>query len=116
MCASDKISAIRVGKMINLRALRIYWARGLTDATACSMLKGLTNLVELVLSEFDNCTPFFVNALKINNPMLKRVCFSLDIVHFVQPSEDSMEFLPDTAYIFPPERSWITLSTELKEL
>ncbi len=45
MCAIDKQSALRIGKMVNLRALRIYWARGLSDTTACLMLKGLTELV-----------------------------------------------------------------------
>ena len=64
--------------MVNLRLLRIFWVKGLSDKQAASMLKFMRHLKELCLAEFDQCTPLFVSALKINNPSLRKVVFTID--------------------------------------
>ena len=57
-----------------------------------------------------------VEAMKFNNPKLKKVCFSMNIHHFLRFSEESLDFIPDAAYSYLPEDSWINMSTNLEDL
>ena len=40
----------------------------------------------------------------------------MDILHLVRFSEESLEFIPDIAYSYLAEQSWIGLSTNLPDL
>lgn len=80
------------------------------------MIKDLSSLEELCLCEFENCSPFFVNALKLNNPKIKKLCFTMDPLHFVRYNEENIEFLPDTVCHFQEESTWISLSRGLRDL
>ncbi len=115
-CVVSSSSIDHIAKMVNLQALRLYWAKGLKDIQACRMLKNLYELRELCLCEFESCTPTFVNALKINNPKIRKLCFSANINHFVRFYEENIEFLPDTVYHYQDEDSWISLTNGLRDL
>jgi hypothetical protein len=115
-CVVDKSAAELVSKMVGLKALRLFWVRGLSDTTACRILKHLCELEELCLCDFDNCTPLLVDSMRINNPCLRKVCFGMDILHFVRFSEESLEFMPDIAYNYEPEQCWLSLAAGLTDL
>ena len=40
----------------------------------------------------------------------------MDIHHFLIFSEESLDFIPDVAYSYLPEDSWIAMSTNLEDL
>ena len=40
----------------------------------------------------------------------------MDIQNFLRFSEESLDFIPDAAYSYLPEDSWISLSTSLEDL
>lgn len=76
-----------ISKMVELRVLRLFWAQNLKDVDACRMTKNMTELRELCLSEFDDCSKMLVSAMKVNNPKLKKICFSMDMYHLVRYTE-----------------------------
>ena len=80
------------------------------------MLKHMNDLKELSLCEFEDCSPLFINALKINNPKLRKLNFSIDLHHFVRFNEENIEFMPDSAYTYQNEEAWLTFANGLREL
>ena len=80
------------------------------------MIKNLSELEELCLLEFDSCSSLLINAMKFNNPLLKKVCFSMDMHHFLRFCEESAEFMPDIAYHYLSDEDSILLSRSLPNL
>ena len=66
------------------------------------MTKYMTDLEELCLCELDICSVQLVQALKINNPKLHKIVFSLDLKHFVRFYEENLELMLDTNYFYTP--------------
>lgn len=58
----------------------------------------------------------FINALKINNPKVRKLSFSIDLQHFLRYNEENIEFLPDSAYHYMDEQAWLTFSSGLRDL
>ena len=102
-CVVNKESVEYISKMVYLNVLRMFWVKDLTDVQACTMLKNMQDLKELSLCQFEACSPLFINALKINNPRLRKLNFSIDLQHFLRFNEENIEFLPDSAYHYQEE-------------
>jgi hypothetical protein len=43
-CVIDKESAAHIASMVNLKVLKLFWIRDMSDVAACNMIKFMTNL------------------------------------------------------------------------
>ena len=114
LCALNYQSVQLISQMVNLKALKVNWARGLSVDQAVEMLTELRNLRELCLSEFSDVDDNFLNCILANNLKLRRLYLTMDFTRCLRMHEEFLEFTNDMARGYVMENDWYEMAVKVE--